>query len=118
MIVKIRLVCSLPAFDTVELAGAIEAFCEVLHGTVPEDRLNECYLYAIRHRDSTFPLAVTEIVEAWRRILTEEMASRRAQCVLCGGKGVAIVYDKKTDTEFEKECPTCFGRVQTAIAKA
>jgi hypothetical protein len=118
LIIKIRLVCSLPAFDRIELAAAIEAFCEVLAGVVPEERLNDAYLYAIRHRDSTYPLAVTEIVEAWRRILTDEIAARRAPCVLCGGQGFAMVYDKKTDTEFKKECPTCFGKVQTAIAKA
>lgn len=118
LIVKIRLVCSLPAFDKVELAGAIEAFCEVLHGVVPESRLNDCYVYAIRHRNSTYPLAVTEIVEAWRRILADEVAKRR-KCFLCDGSGYATVRDPNDhEKDMQKECPHCFGRVQTAVAKA
>ncbi len=118
VIVKIRLVCSLPAFDKVELAAAIEAFCEVLHGVVPCERLNDCYLYAVRHRSSTYPLAVTELVESWQKICAEEAGKRRAECPICKGAGTAIAYDPKNDVEFQKECPYCFGRVQTAIAKA
>jgi hypothetical protein len=117
LIVKIRLVCSLPAFDKTEFAAAIEAFSEVLNGVVPGERLNECYLYAIRHRSSTYPLAVTEIVDAWRVISADEVARRRP-CTLCDGSGFGLVYDPKTDTEIQKECPHCFGRVQTAIARA
>ena len=117
LIVKIRLVCSLPAFDKTELAAAIEAFGEVLNGVVPGERLNECYLYAVRHRSSTYPLAVTEIVDAWRLISANEIAQRRP-CTLCDGSGFGMVYDPKTDTEIQKECPHCFGRIQTAIARA
>src|SRR5690242_14839995 len=90
VIVKIRLVCSLPAFETKELAPAIEAFCEVLHGVVPAERLNDCYLYAARHRNSTYPLAVTELIEAWRIINADEAARRKSACGLCKGEGGAM----------------------------
>ena len=117
VIVKIRLVCSLPAFDTVELAGAIEAFCKVLHGVVPEDRLNDCYLHAIRRRNSTYPLAVTEIVESWRAILSDETARRRL-CSLCDGSGYSVVRDPLDhEKDIVKECPHCHGKAQTAIAR-
>ena len=118
MIIKIRLVCSLPALNTQEFAAAIEAFCEVLHGAVPVERLNECYLYAVRHRNSTYPLAVTELIEAYQSICAEEAAKRRPACPVCQGAGMATAYDPKNDVEFQKECPYCFGRVQTAVAKA
>lgn len=114
---KIRLVCSLPAFDTQELAAAVEAFTEVLHGVVPAERLNDCYLYAVRHRTSTYPLAATEIIEAWRAILSDEAAKRRP-CFLCDGSGYATVRDPDDhEKDIMKECPHCHGRAQTAIAK-
>jgi hypothetical protein len=118
VIVKIRLVCSLPALETTELAAAVEAFCEVLNGVVPAERLNECYLYAIRHRNSTYSLAATEIIEAWRAILSDEVSKRRA-CHLCDGSGYAMVRDPDNhERDIQKECPHCFGRAQTAMAKA
>ena len=117
VIVKIRLVCSLPAFDRTELAAAIEAFCEVLHGVVPIERLNDCYLHAIRHRSSTYPLAVTELVESWRAILSDEVSKRRA-CHLCDGSGYSLVRDPDDhEKDILKECPHCFGKAKTALAK-
>jgi hypothetical protein len=118
LIIKIRLVCSLPPLETIDLAAAAEAFCEVLNGVVPVERLNECYLYAVRHRTSTYPLAATEIIEAWRAILSDEVSKRRA-CHLCDGSGYAMVRDPDNhEQDIQKECPHCFGKVQTAIAKA
>lgn len=115
VIVKVRLACSLPALETKELAPMLEAWCEVLYGSVPSERLNDAYLFAMRHRSSTFPLAATEIIEAWRTILSDEIARRRV-CALCHGDGFGLVYDPATDTEIRKECPHCFGKIQTAIA--
>lgn len=116
LIVKIRLVCSLPALETTELSAAVEAFCEVLHNTVPVERLNDCYLHAIRHRTSTYPLAATEIIEAWRTISADEIARLRP-CFLCDGSGYGMVYDPKTDADILKECPHCHGRISTAMQK-
>ena len=118
LIVKMRLACSLPAFDTLELAAAVEAWCEILADTVPADRLNDCYLHAIRRRDSTFALASTEILSSWRVINAEESRMREMSkpCRLCGGTGFGMVYDPATDTEIQKECPHCFGKVTTDIA--
>ena len=116
---KIRLVCSLPALERDELAVAVEAFSEVLYGSVPAERLNDCYLYAVKHRDSTFPLAVTEIIHAWRAILAEEVARRPQPCFLCDGSGYATIRDPNDhDKDIVKECPNCFGKAQTAIAKS
>lgn len=117
LIVKVRLACSLPALETKELAATVEAWCEVLHGSVPLERLNDSYVYAMKHRESAFPLATTEIVQSWRSILADEIARRRI-CALCHGTGFGMIYDPKTDTEIQKECPHCFGRISTAMQRA
>ena len=115
LIVKIRLTCFLPAFETQELAAAVEAWCEVLFGVVPVQRLNDAYLLAMRNRTSTFPLTATEIMEASRKIAAESHAKRRPECSLCFGKGSAVVYDPGTDSDIEKECPYCIVKVTTAL---
>lgn len=116
LIVKVRLACSLPALETAELAATVEAWCEVLSSVVPVERLNDSYVFAMRHRTSTYPLAATEIVTAWRSILSDEIARRRP-CALCHGTGFGLIYDPKTDTEIQKECPHCFGRIQTGLQR-
>ena len=119
LIVKTRLASSLPTFDTQELAAAVEAWSEILFGAVPGDRLNDCYVYAMRHRESTFALASTEVLCAWRIINAEESHQREKTkpCRLCFGHGFGMVYDPKTDTEIVKECPHCNGRVVTSLER-
>lgn len=119
LIVKIRLAFSLPAFETQELAAAVETWCELLADVVPSERLNDAYLYAVRTRTSTFALAVTEVLTAWRAIAAEEaeQAKRRRHCHVCQGRRFEMVYNPSTDTEVEKECPYCFGDISTAIGR-
>lgn len=117
LIVKTRLACSLPAFETQELAAAVEAWCEILFGSVPLERLNDAYLLAMRTRSSTYPLAATEVIEASKRIASEIDAKRRPSCMLCGGRGSALVYDPATDSDIVKECPYCFGKVTTSLER-
>lgn len=112
---KTRLACSLPAFETQELAAAVEAWCEILYGAVPVERLNDAYVLAMRTRNSTFPLAATEVIEASKRIASEIDAQRRPSCMLCYGKGSALVYDPATDSDIVKECPYCVGKVTTSL---
>lgn len=120
MILKVRMAHSLPALNVEEFAAMTEAWCEVLAPIVPPDRLNDCYLHAMRTRESTFPLAVTEVLTAWRVINSEEgrIRERSKPCFLCQGKGTELIYDPKTDTEIQKECPVCFGKISTAMEKA
>lgn len=117
LILKSRLAYSLPALDVAEFAAAVEAWCEVLTEAVPRERLNDCYLYAVRHRESTFPLAAPELLTAWRFINTAEAQERQSArpCGLCAGTGYGNVYDPKTDTEIVKECPHCHGKVVTSL---
>lgn len=114
LILKARLACSLPSLDTHEFPAAVEAWCEILVGSLPLNRLNDCYRHAMKHRSSTYPLAVTELIASWRTISAGECARRRT-CTLCGGEGSALVYDKETDSDIVKECPHCFGKITTAI---
>jgi hypothetical protein len=120
LILKVRLACSLPALNVEEFAAMTEAWCELLGPVIPPERLNDCYLSAMQTRDSTFPLAATEMLTAWRRINSEEATRRqRARpCFLCQGRRFELIYDPKTDTEIEKECPVCFGKVSTALEKS
>ncbi len=119
LILKTRLAFSLPSLDASEFPIAVEAWCEILSDVVPVERLQGCYLHAIKHRESTFPLAVTEILTAWRTINAEEHRQRERvkACRLCGGAGFGNVYDPATDTEVQKECPHCFGKVTTSIER-
>lgn len=119
LIVKIRLAFSLPAFETEELAAAVETWCEILFDAVPPERLNESYLYAVKTRTSTFPLAVTELLTAWRAIANEEaeQAKQKRHCYVCGGSGFGMVYNPVTDIEALKECGFCLGQISTAVEK-
>lgn len=116
---KTRLACSLPTFDTQELAAAVEAWSEILFDVVPGDRLNDSYLHAMRNRESTFALAATEVLGAWRVINADEVHRREKDkpCALCFGRGFGHVYDPKTDTEIVRECPHCGGRVITSLER-
>lgn len=74
IILKLRLCCSLPALSTdspdprsSEFALAVTAWTEVLYGFVPADKIEECYLAAMRNRKSTFPLGVSEICAAYNQ---------------------------------------------------
>ena len=119
LILKTRLAYSLPSLDTQEFPAAVEAWCEILFGSVPPERLNDCYIHAVKTRASTFPLAVTEILTAWRAIAVEEaeQAKRQRHCHVCQGRRFEMVYNPATDTEVEKECPYCFGEIRTDVAR-
>lgn len=119
LILKTRLVSLLPSLDTQEFPATVEAWCEVLSLDVPIDRLNDSYLYAMRHRNSSFPLSAVEVLEAWRIINAEEFhqQEKTQPCRLCFGAGFGNVYDPKTDTEILKECPHCNGKIVTDLER-
>src|ERR1051325_9141105 len=71
LLLKVRHAFSLPSPEVEELAVTVETWCEVLSDTIPIERLQECYLYAMKHRTSTFPLVVVEVREAYRAIRAE-----------------------------------------------
>lgn len=56
-----------------EFQFALASWLEVLFGVVPEQRLNDCYLLAMRNRTSTFPMAPNELCMAWGEIKQSEM---------------------------------------------
>lgn len=98
----------------------VEAWSEVLAPVVPSERLNDCYLYAMQHRDSTFPLAATEVLTAWRIINAEESHQRlkNKPCDLCDGSGYRMVRDPDNhDRDILKECPHCHGKVVTSLER-
>jgi hypothetical protein len=55
---------------------AISIWYEVLYGVVPEQRLNDCYLHAVRTRNNTFAMQPSELATAWGEIRNSEMYKR------------------------------------------
>jgi hypothetical protein len=55
---------------------AIGIWYEVLCGVVPERRLNDCYLHAVRTRNNTFAMQPSELATAWGEIRNSEMYKR------------------------------------------
>lgn len=81
---------------------AIGIWYEMLHGVVPEHRLNDCYLHAMRNRASTFALAPNELVMAWNEIRQSEMhqqnparALTHGFCEKCNNTGSEPIRDEK-----------------------
>ena len=98
LILKSRLACSLPSLEPEEHAMVVEAWCEVLDGKIPENRLNDCYLYAMQHKETTFPLGAPELITAWgaiREVGVPRTASslvRGDVCSRCNGTGTELIY--------------------------
>lgn len=81
---------------------AIGIWYEMLYSVVPERRLNDCYLHAMRNRASTFPLAPNELVMAWNEIKGSEMYRNdparqltHGFCEKCNNTGTEPIRDPK-----------------------
>ena len=70
LIIKTRLCFLQPSLSAEETAIATNAWTEILRAArVPEERLNDCYLYAATHRgSSSYPMSVNEIAAAWKEL--------------------------------------------------
>lgn len=68
-----------------EFQFTLASWLEVVAGVVPEHRLNDCYLQAMRNRASTFPMAPNEICMAWNEIRQSEMHRHNNQKQLTHG---------------------------------
>lgn len=85
--------------DTKQLAIETAVFMEPLYGKIPEHRLNECYVEAVRTRKSTYPLKPEEMCAAWETIRHREFYKRAPEnrqlthgfCELCNNNGTEIV---------------------------
>jgi hypothetical protein len=89
---------------TKQLAIDTAIFMEVLYGTVPENRLNDCYQEAVRTRKSTFPLKPEEMCVAWETIRQRDFYKRAPEsrqlttdyvCPKCNNNGTELMYDDK-----------------------
>lgn len=50
------------------------AWVEILYGVIPERRLNDCYLHAMRVKTDSFPIEPSDLCNAWKEIRQSEMA--------------------------------------------
>ncbi|MGB8507096.1 MAG: hypothetical protein WCD76_01710 [Pyrinomonadaceae bacterium] len=79
---------------------------------IPTDRIRDVYAEAM-NTHGQYLLRVDDYLRAWDRLKPQEyagvdvrpMSARGNECALCGGTGMSIRYDSKTDTEFQSECP-------------
>lgn len=92
-----------------EFQFALASWLEVLFGVVPEQRLNDCYLLAMRTRASTFPLAPNELCVAWNEIRQSEIYKQadakqltHGFCEKCNNTGSEVIYreDGTTSARF------------------
>lgn len=103
LILKSRLAYSLPALDVDEFKAATEAWCEVLVETIPTQRLHDCYLHAMKNRDSSFPLSAGDMVRSWRDICNANRYKpvsaaldhmlRGDVCQDCNGTGTELIEE-------------------------
>jgi len=66
IVLKARLACSQAPLNPEDFILTVEAWTEALaFADVPEEKLNRYYLIALKTRESTFPLGVSEIIAVW-----------------------------------------------------
>jgi len=70
-----------------------EVWARHLFGEIPESRLEECFRYAVLHRQASFAVNALDLLDAWRvlrraderRSIDDEVT---ADCCLCFGTGM------------------------------
>lgn len=76
---------------------------EALYGVIPERRLNDCYLWAVRNRGNNFPMQPSEMAQAWNEIRQSEFYKRAPEsrqlthglCGKCFNTGSEVMYNDK-----------------------
>lgn len=117
MILKARAACQQDEIDAdgAYFAKILDAWEEAL-AKVPSEYLHRCYLHALRHHDSSFPLGAGELACAWEEYgkawVEEGMAQKAlgAICANCGmeaGKGIEIVIGQDGRSRGARPCPVC-----------
>lgn len=91
---------------------AVAAWTEILDGHVPEARLNDCYVRAVRNRKNGFPMAASELCTMWNEIQQSELHSTPHRdmskqlagdvCHSCFGTGYEII--KRGQYNYAKPC--------------
>lgn len=96
-----------------QLAIETAIFMEPLYGKIPEHRLNDCYLEAVRTRKSTFPLKPEELCAAWETISYKEFYRRAPEsrqlttdyvCPKCFNNGNEVIYNDKGHAIGSRPC--------------
>lgn len=84
LIFKVRRVTGQPPLENQELHLTAMAWTEIIQPLIPLNRLDECYMRAIRTRTTTYPFSVSELCQVWQQIretsanpLFDEEARRR-----------------------------------------
>lgn len=101
-----------------EFKFLVGTWVETVGGVVPEHRLNDTYLHAMRTKDSGFLLTATDMCMAWKQVQEAERAmpttgsyewSRaRAVCPHCNGTETLLTVRRDStlgrDYTYGKKC--------------
>jgi hypothetical protein len=72
LIVKSRIAAGLPPLDNYELALHISAWAEIVFGVIPESRLQDAYVRAMRDNADGFTLTAPGLVKGYRDLCESE----------------------------------------------
>jgi hypothetical protein len=82
----------------------VASWTEALQDVVPEYRLNDAFIYARQHRNSTFPMDVSEVCAAWKAIKDAERSipptgsyewgRARKVCPDCNNTGTKLIVKR------------------------
>lgn len=96
IILKARLVCSLPALDPDELRLAVAAWNEIVE-PIPDQWLDECYKRAMRSHRARDPFSASELIPIWENAVASKEVQRwqveagrslaRPDCEVCNNSG-------------------------------
>ena len=70
-------------FTEDDLAARAKEFMDVLDADLPADRFEEVYVAAMRAKENSFDLSVTELNKAWRTIKGDEYKPTYYKCLGC-----------------------------------
>lgn len=103
---------TLSTLEDGEFKLAVGVWTEILEGHVPEARLNDCYVRAVRNRKNGFPMAASELCAMWNEIRESEMHSTPHRdmskqlagdvCERCWATGYEII--KRAKYNYAKTC--------------
>ena len=83
---------------------------------VPSEYLDRCYLHAVRHHNSSFPIGAGEVASAWEdngKAWVEEDQAKKPQGDICDhchmtvGQGMEIVTGQDGRSLGARPCPVC-----------
>lgn len=95
----------------------MEAWAEVL-SDIPIDRLNECYVLAMKRKESNFALGAPELVKAWSELSEvvryENLTDDKDDCTHCDDERMEEIFIPSKGETYKLPCFYCRSRAHTS----